>query len=1171
MRDSGDRGRTSLWCAAMVCLLLGLGMETQAQAAEKPYEFSAELSLTGGCGTSKPDPIPDPGCPEKHPPLPFKSPEAIAIDSFGDEYVAVHGASESGSEGRIDIFGPEGVYVGELKDPFSPRALAVDAEGNLYVFEGHEGEIVRYAPTAYKPNEGKIAYDPKQRFLLGATLASVDGLAVDAKTGHVFAGNGNEIHEFGSAAEENKLLATITDEKLHSAVWVAVDAQRRRLYASSCPVSITECVYLVFNADAPHELLKEIDGSNTPEGKFLTQKGFASVAVDEETGAFFIGDIEFKPERVYQFDEHYEFVSQLPLSSSLYARGDVAEGIAVSNAAGAFNHHYLFVASPGTNRALAFSPPPEEAEPAVTSLSAVVVGEDEAELQATIKPGGLETNYRVEYLSQQAYEEAGDTFAGAEVAGEGTIPPSGQAVEVKAAISGLEPGTAYRFRAVAENELGEDEKEASFTTYDDAPVTRACENQALRLAHSALLPDCRAYELVTPPDTNGRPPKGVGFGGDRFSTVENAPGGSVVSFLIEGGIIPGAEGTGSFNGDLYRTTRSDSGWGTASAGPGGAEAVEVQQGSTSPDQGYSFWFASREGPAVIEGKATHYVRYPDGHSALIGRGNLGTDPRALGELITEGGSHIVFQTRSENGEQPIQLEEDAPPTGTAAVYDRTPDEVTHVVSLLPGDVTPAAGEDALYIGASADGEGIAFEIKGTLYLRVADAATYKVGSGVKFAGISEGGRRIFYVEGGDLFAFDTETEEAIPFSETGNAVPVNVSPDGIRAYFASTTAIEGSGENPNGDAAIPPAEGSGTLVSGSKEVTGVAGSFVPGMGISGTGIPAGTEITAVDAVAHTLTLSKNATALGSQLLSAVAENLYLSEEGAIRFVGTVTERDMVGENPGNGQLDGLSLWILGLGTGQLSKDPSRTNPDGSVLLFSSRADLTGYAHQGVPELYRYDSVGDRLHCISCIPTKTPATGGSSLESVNVNQGDPAPFSPQGFVQNLRADGKRVFFQSTEALVSRDNDEVQDVYEWEEQGQGSCTRSGGCVYLISSGGSSSDNFLYGIGASGDDVFFTTLDILVGGDDDTLSIYDARVNGGFEEIPCQQPGECTSEKPPTPPPLFPAPESEGASGPQPVVPPKHCPKGKHKVKRHGKKVCVKNKHHRKHSKTKKGAGK
>jgi hypothetical protein len=1099
-----------LLCLGLLCLLTGLLLAASSAAAAEvhPYEFSAQLSLTGGCGISKADPIPDPGCPEKHPPEiwscnpkctgNFTKPQGIAIDSFGDEYVASFGGKE-GQEGRIDVFSPEGVYITEVKDEFGPKNVAIDSEGVLYTFD-QNAEVARYKPIAYEPGKEEIEYGPRE-LVDSAEAGSVGGLAIDAND-HVFVDWQFSIKEYNSAAEGNELKATITSPKLQSSAFIALDKQRRRLYASTCPNDIEHCWVIVFDADT-HELLEEIKGPSSEE-PFASLKGWLSIAVDEKTGDFFVLDHVRK--NVYQFNEDYELVSTLALNPELFEGGEPLQ-IAVSNAEGAFNHHYLFVPSL-KNRALAFSPP-GECEPEIESISVSGISETEAELRAQVEPCGATTHYVFEYLSQQEYEEAGNSFEGAKVAGEGTILPAEQKAEVQAPIAGLQPGTAYRFRLLAENAIGEDAAEATFTTYSDAPVSHACENETLRIADSALLPDCRAYELVTPPDTNGRPPKGVGFVGDQFNTLEASPGGKAVSFLTEGGTIPGLGGTGSLSGDLYHAARTASGWSTGSAGPDGEETTSVSPGSTSPDQGYSFWQATQEGSAVIEGEATHYVRYPDGHSALIGRGSLGTDPYAVGRLISEGGTHIVFQTQAFNGNQPIQLEPQAPETGTSAIYDRTADEATHVVSLLPGDETPKAGENALYLGASDDGEGIAFSIGKKLYLRVHDATTYEIGEGVKFAGIAEGGSRIFYLEGADLFAFDTASQEAIRFTEVGNAVPVNVSTDGTRAYFVSTTAIAGSGENPDGASA-----------------------------------------------------------------QAGKENLYLSEAGAIRFVATVTERDVEGEKAKNlGQSDGLGLWTLGLETGQPARDPSRATPDGGVLLFSSRADLTVYEHEGVPEIYRYDSAANRLHCVSCIPTKVTAGGGASLESVELEQGAAQPFSAAGFVPNLRADGKRAIFESTEALVSRDNDGVQDVYEWEEQGVGSCTRPGGCVYLISSGHSAKPDYLYGISATGEDVFFTTADVLTGGDNDTVSIYDARVDGGFPETVCQRPGECVEQPPLTPAPLFPAPESEGVSAPP--VPPKPCPKGKHKATRNGKKVCVKNKkkhHHKKHQAKKKGrAGK
>lgn len=68
---------------------------------------------------------------------------------------------------------------------------------------------------------------------------------------------------------------------------------------------------------------------------------------------------------------------------------------------------------------------------------------------------------------------------------------------------------------MAENKIGkaaeEGQNEGTFTTYADAPVSSLCSNQEFRFGAAARLPDCRAYELLTPPDTNGRAPRGTGF------------------------------------------------------------------------------------------------------------------------------------------------------------------------------------------------------------------------------------------------------------------------------------------------------------------------------------------------------------------------------------------------------------------------------------------------------------------------------------------------------------------------------------------------------------------------------------------------------------------------------------------------------------------------------------
>jgi hypothetical protein len=1043
-----------------------------------------------------------------HPSKSFAIPTAVTSDLHGDIYVASYGSeSKNGAEGRIDIFSPDGVFIYELPDKSGPKAIAVDSAGNLYVAEFQSGggvsQVRRFPPSAYDPAAGEIAYTKSPVVVVNR----FGPVAVDPANDHLYALTedffASSFTDYSSAEEGSAPLGTIGEGTLHGQFrGLALDAKRGRLYASDIVQEgeTSRAVVRIFGLGGTHKLLETIDGTNLPAKNFASEP---SLAVNEETGDLFTYSEEEVPLGVNRITSTGGFIEKIGFGFEKIFRGIIG----VDNGPFSPSRGYLFVPShpQGTGHAFAFGPV-KEFEPAVESLSFTNVSASEAQLRAKINPGGVSTFYTFEYTTVAQFEVGG--FTGAQVAGKGQLPGVTSGISVAANAEGLQPETAYRFRVVAENTLGKDKAEGSFSTYP-LEVPQSCPNDATRTGLSGLLPDCRAYELVTPPDTNARAPLGVGFVGTLFATREASPAGDRVSFHTEGGTIPGFEGTGSLQGDPYLASRGVNGWSTTSAGPSGFESTAPVLGSTSADQGFSFWEAGGEGSAVLGGANTSYVRYPDGHSALVGRGSEATDTSAQGRLISGGGTHIIFISPQALGHTAVHLEPDAPPNGTQAIYDRTPDEVTHVVSLLPGNETPAAGEDAIYRGSSTDGRDVAFTIKGTLYLRHDDAITYEVAKEVTFAGVAEGGGRVFYLKGGDLFAFDAEEGETIKFTESGDVTPVNVSADGAAAYFVSPSVLTGE-ENPS-------------------EATAQKG----------------------------------------------AENLYLSREGAISFVGTVTERDVKGELGETEQIDGLGLWISAVEQGKFGKDPSRTNPDGGVLLFSSRASLDSYDSEGQPEIYRYDVAAPSLECISCNPTEAPATGGASLQPIQQSLGKPEPFTTYAFVENLRSDGRRAFFQSTEPLVARDTDHHQDVYEWEAHEVGGCSRSGGCVFLVSSGQSSRDNYLYAASESGDDVFFTSSDLLVGADKDaTSSIYDARVGGGFVEPPPREPCQGEGCRPGLggAPPLL-SPESGVQNNSLPTSLP--CPKGKHKVTKDGTTSCVKNKkkHHKRHraGSKRKGAGK
>jgi hypothetical protein len=1107
----GRHTMESLLALAAICG--ALLVTTPAAVAADTHVFDAELSLTGSCSTATVDPVPDPGCPEGvHPSKPFSSPRAVATDSYGNIYVASYGQDVAeGAEGRIDVFSAEGSFITEIADPYGPKSMTIDSHGNLYVFEFRPApasihRIVRYEPTVYDGATGDIAYDNAPVLAVELEAGNFQtGIAVNPENDHLFANLASSIAEYGTAAENNLLIDdTIAQGEISNfhGIGLAIDAAHNRIYAS------TSHAVKVFELEAPHALLLTVDGPAVSLAEFGNS---LSIAADEGSGHFFVYD-GGGTNAVYEFTEEGQHVSTIKHEIQNVAGEEIAIDNGRYSPNGAQNPlgRYLYVPSHpgGTGHSFAFGPLPEECKPVVEDTSVTGVSEDDAELRATVEPCHLATGYRFEYTTQQSFDNEG--FSGAQVAGEGEIPAAGAPVKVAAAAGNLIPGTAYVFRVVATNGQGVDEGGGSFSTYPSS-LFGACPNDALRTGLSALLPDCRAYELVTPADTNGRAPIGIGSLGVRFTTRLASPSGDKVSFAIEGGTIPGSGGTGSLGGDPYLSTRGADGWSTAHAGPTGAETNALLPGSTSPDQGYLFWGTSGDGSAVVEGKSTNYVRYPDGHSELVGRGSLGADPRADGKLISENGSHIIFVSGGSPGTVAVRLEPDAPPTGTRTIYDRTSAEVTHVVSLLPGNKTPLEGEDASFVGASLDGRGVAFTIGGTLYLRHDDAATFEIGDDVVFAGIAAGGARAFYLQAGNLKAFDATDGKTISFSTSGNVIPVNVSADGTAAYFVSPSVL--------------------TKVANPRGAKAVAGK----------------------------------------------ENLYLSREGSISFVGTVTQRDVAGATGLNVPVEGLGLWTEAVGPGnteipaRLAIDPSRTTPDGSVLVFESRAALTDYESEEHAEVYRYDAAGS-LRCLSCNPTGAAPTGRASLQSIAQASGVPEPFGPFVRVDNLRADGRRAFFQSAEALANGDNDNLQDVYEWEAQGVGSCTRTGGCVYLISSGHSARADYLYAVSDSGDDVFFRTADLLLPSDpDETPSIYDARVGGGFVETTSDAICEGEGCRPALiDGPQLPAP-AKPALGAHDNVGRKKCPKGSRRAKRRGKVQCVKKHRHHRHNSAKKGAGK
>ncbi|MGE0068226.1 MAG: hypothetical protein AB7T48_12830, partial [Solirubrobacterales bacterium] len=270
---------------------------------------------------------------------------------------------------------------------------------------------------------------------------------------------------------------------------------------------------------------------------------------------------------------------------------------------------------------------------------------------------------------------------------------------------------------------------------------------------------------------------------------------------------------------------------------------------------------------------------------------------------------------------------------------------------------------------------------------------------------------------------------------------------------------------------------------------------------------------------------------------------------------------------------------------------SRVAPDGLHAAFMSVGSPTGYdnadAQSGAAdaEVYLYDAAASsgagKLACVSCNPTGSRPAGRQLRNGSNYWAAAQLPiWATELFASKvLAADGSRVFFESTDVLSPRDTNGVQDVYQWEAVGAGSCDltdlayfpRNEGCINLISSGQDAKASEFVDASPSGDDVFFATLSSLVSQDYGLVDIYDARVGGGLPSPP-PLPAHCEGEacQSPAPAPQAPTPSSSVFQGPgnlNEAAKKPRCRKGQVRKKGH----CVKKKDKsKKRANKRRGAG-
>ncbi len=734
------------------------------------------------------------------------------------------------------------------------------------------------------------------------------------------------------------------------------------------------------------------------------------------------------------------------------------------------------------------------------------------------------TEYHFEYGLTDSYGSSTPTFT---LAPEDLKPGEQEKpVVVAETITGLTPSTAYHWRLVLVSAGGSIVgPDRIFTTRPPTPAPRTdCPNQEYRTGFSTDLPDCRAYELVSPPKKTGNVfvPNGLQgscmlcLPGELSNPVpmQSAPDGNTMTYQ---GDPFGPNLSASPN--QYLARRGATGWETESLSPPKVTGNEYGgYKGISPDLGRGVVYQSSRkqiSPAAPVGFANLYFREGNGEfQPLITTAPPSYQPRDERFALLFQGANVG------NGSVP----------GYTDLIFTANDALTGAVpNVAPAAPAVEESESNLY-----QWQGGKLTLVNVLPGNTQAQANAKLAASPFDHSISDDGSHVFWTSNDELFVRidGTETQKILDGGEF-----LGASADGSEALLSDGCLYSLADESCKDE-----------LTEGKGEITGLLGSAqnLSHIYFVATQVLAGTN-------------SEGKTPVDGKI------NLYVWENGTTTFI-----RSYVEEGQGQASETTARAWRR-----VYTQRFAQVTDDGNFLAFSWAPHLTNYDNEGpcegnfgtlefydgpCLEVYVYAAAKHRLSCASC----NYVTGQTPLALSNLSR--PREGTLMAAIKlpgNLaRSGGGRLFFESQDTLVPQDrNGHIRDVYEWVPEGMEGCSDSRGCQSLISSGTSPTDASFVDSSPDGRNAYFVTRQQLLPQDqDELLDLYDARIDGGFADttpIPCR--GEEACRGPAAEAPAVQTPSSSTFAGPgNPKTKPKKK-KHKHKKKHHGV--------HKKHGKGKK----
>jgi hypothetical protein len=591
---------------------------------------------------------------------------------------------------------------------------------------------------------------------------------------------------------------------------------------------------------------------------------------------------------------------------------------------------------------------------------------------------------------------------------------------------------------------------ASLALFATGASAEGCPNEQVRRQQSSTaLPDCRAYEQVSP---------AAKFGysvGDNFAgavQLGSDAGGDRVSYW---GLnpLPGAQ-AGSFAGLLGE--RSAGGWTTSSIlPPPGPEQTSLSQlcrdadlrGSTSDLLTSVYWDSTTEPWGSLnlvrpDGTRQHIADAP---GLAIGSCNGDAPGQEWFEGISEDGHHVLFGSTTalvpgvtETGNDILYEWVDDHANGgagTLRVVNRTNDPALTLLDSGPASLGGSGswdrndfltGPHGLQHAISTDGSRIFFQ----------NPAPNIVGS----SGLPLGSSSLYArVKGTTTIAISDPQPGHSPAERVQY---LDATPDGATVFFWANGQL--TDEAPVAGGIYRYDMDSGQL------------RFLTTAPESGAGVPP-TAIASSD---------------GSHLYYQNGPDVYVNVEGHDRLILAAATVE-----GGPGAAGGIVLSNPGL---RDDRCPSaNVSPTGRYFAFMA------FLSDGSTQIYRYDADTGVLDHVSTGPAAPSVPYASTFVSA-CGGSEPRPL----LTRVMSDDGQYVFFDTAAPLVPQDNNGAFDTYEWHN----------GVVTLLGSGTNTDGSSFMGTDSSGANAFLETDQPLASQDGDQVAdVYDARIGGGFPVAP------------------------------------------------------------------------